>query len=401
MLITNIGELLTMVPRGDDPLGRIAGAAVAIDAGQVVYAGPASGAPQGAHEIIDAEGALVSPGLIDPHTHPIFAGSRAPEFDLRARGKSYAEIQSAGGGILSTVHATCAASDAELIASTLARLDRLMRHGVTACETKTGYALDGPGELRLLRLLCEVQQRHAVDLSITLLAHVPPPEENRSRFVASFAHNTIPTAARAGAEALDVYCDQGAFTREETRTLLEAGRAVGLRLRVHAEQFTHTGVADLAAELGATSVEHLEQLSESSIAGLAAAGTVCTLLPGAALTLRLPWPDARRLIDGGCTVALGTDLNPGSSYTESLPLMMSLACMQMGMSCAEAWRGVTVAAAHAIGRRDAGWVGRGARGDLVLWDATDHREVIQHYGVPLVRRVVISGSEQRLGARPE
>ncbi len=391
LAVVGIGELLTMAPAPGDPLGRVSDGAVVIRGGRVAFAGArgelrADALPQA---VIDARGALVTPGLVEPHAHPIFAGSRAGEFDLRARGKSYGEIQAAGGGILATVRATRAASDEELRASTAARLDRLLRNGVTVSEAKTGYALDVDGELRLLRLLVEVKARHPVDLSPTLLAHVPPPDQDRAAFVRAFAA-AVPRAAGA-AEALDVYCDAGAFTVEETRLLLGAGRAAGLALRVHAEQFTHTGVADLAAELGARSVEHLEQLADASVDKLAAAGTVCTLLPGAALTLRLPWPDARRLIDRGCTVALGTDLNPGSSLTEALPLMMSLACMQMGMSCAEAWAAATVGAARAVGRADAGRLAAGARGDLVVWDAGDYREVPQHYGVALARTVVVGG----------
>jgi imidazolonepropionase len=354
----------------------------------------------GSPSVIDAGGRLVTPGLVEPHAHPIFAGSRAAEFDLRARGRSYAEIQAAGGGILATVRATRAATDEELVAGTLARLDRLLAHGVTVCEAKTGYALDLDGELRLLRLLHAAAARHPVALSPTLLAHVPPPEATspaeRAAYVARFADELVPRLAPDGdarglADALDVYCDQGAFTLDETRRLLGAGARAGLLLRVHAEQFTHTGAAELAAELGARSVEHLEQLHSAAIPRLARAGTVCNLLPGAALTLKLPFPDARRLLDGGCEVALGTDLNPGSSLTESLPLMMSLGAMQMGMSSAEAWRAVTVAAARAVGRPDAGRLAPGARGDLVIWDAEDYREVPQHYGVPLVRSVVVGG----------
>jgi imidazolonepropionase len=393
ILVTNIGELLTLDPRAGDPLGRVARAAVAIEDGRVVFAGPAADLPPRAAAAgarLDARGALVSPGLIDPHAHPNFAGSRAREFDLRARGATYAEIQAAGGGILATVEATRAASDEELTAGTLARLDRLLAHGVTIAEAKTGYALDIPGELRLLRLLVEAARRHPIDLSPTLLAHVPLPA--RAAHVRNFCTQAIPLARQSGAEAFDVYCDAGAFTLDETRDLLEAARATGLALRVHAEQFTHTGAAELAARLGARSVEHLEQLSDLAPARLAASGTVCNLLPGAALTLRLPWPDARRLLDAGCTVALGTDLNPGSSLTESLPLMMSLACMQMGMSAAEAWLGVTSAAARAVGRPDAGRLAPGFRGDLVVWDAGDHREIPQHFGVPLARTVVVRGA---------
>ncbi len=272
----------------------------------------------------------------------------------------------------------------------MARLDRFVAQGVTVVEAKTGYDLTIEGERRLLAAIQATRESHVVDVSPTLLAHVPPPDPSTDRalWVRAFAEELIPTT---NAEAVDVYCDAGAFTLDETRTILQAAKKYGKRLRVHAEQFTHTGAAELAAELGAASVEHLEQLSDAAPAKLAAAGVVCNLLPGAALTLKLPWPDARKLLAAGCTVALGTDCNPGSSLTESLPLMMTLACTQIGMSAAEAWRGVTRAAAQAVGRPDAGHLSPGARGDFVLWDADDHRQIPQHFGVPLVRTTVVRG----------
>jgi imidazolonepropionase len=390
LVVRNIGELLVVDDAG---LGRVHDAAVVIAGGRVAFAGPARelGATLDVNvRQIDAHGALVTPGLVEPHAHPIFAGSRAAEFAERARGATYAEIQAAGGGILSTVRATRAAGDDVLVEGTLRRLDRFLLNGVTLAEAKSGYALDPDGELRLLRLLQAARARHPVDLSPTLLMHVPPPDADRTEYVRQFVSHTIPAAAPL-CEALDVYCDVGAFTIDETRRLLEAGRATGLLLRVHAEQFTHTGAADLAAELGARSVEHLEQLGPDAPARLARAGTVCNLLPGAALTLKLPWPDARRMIAAGCRVALGTDCNPGSSHTESLPLMMSLACMQMGMTIEEAWLGVTREAARAVGRADAGTLRPGARGDLVVWQTDDHREVVQRYGTPLVGTVIVGG----------
>jgi len=395
LLVVNIGELLTCVGAHDAPLGVVHDAAVLIRDGRVTFAGPSAelGRVGQVGRRLDARGALVTPGLVEPHAHPMFAGSRALEFDLRARGKTYRDIQQAGGGILATVRATRAASDAALLAGTLARLDRFVSHGVTLVEAKTGYELSVEGELRLLRLLVAAGKRHAVELSPTLLAHVPPPDQDRERFVRRWCSDAIPAAARGGAEAVDVYCDAGAFTLDETRAILQAGQRAGLLLRVHAEQFTHTGAADLAATLGARSVEHLEELADETPAKLAAAGTVCTLLPGAALTLKLPWPDARRLIAAGCRVALGTDCNPGSSLTESQPLMMSLACTQMGMSCSEAWMGVTRHAAHALGREDAGRLSAGARGDLVVWDAENHWAVPQHLGARLVRSVIVGGRQ--------
>ena len=386
LVVENIGELVTCA---GDGLGLVHGAALAIRDGRVAFAGAARDLPSAIEAPrLDARSALVTPGLVDPHTHLVFAGSRAHEFDLRAQGASYGEIQAAGGGILSTVKATRAASDAALLDGARARLDRFLQHGVTCVEAKTGYDLTVEGELRLLSLITRIE--HAIERSPTLLAHVPPPDADRAGFVRRFCA-ALPQARALGAEAVDVYCDAGAFTLDETRTILAAAARAGLLLRVHAEQFTYTGAAELAAQLGARSVEHLEQLSPGAPALLSRAGTVCNLLPGAALTLKLPWPDARKLFAAGCRVALGTDCNPGSSLTESLPLMLSLACMQMGMSCAEAWRAVTVEAAHAVNRPDAGRLTPGARGDFVIWDADDHRAVPQHFGVSLARTVAIGG----------
>ncbi len=396
LLVCDIGELVTGVRDGANEIGLVRGAAVLILDGRVVFAGPASElaedrVPAGTARH-SAGGALCSPALIDPHTHPIFAGSRAAEFALRARGASYRELQAQGGGIQSTVRATRAASDEDLCAGTAARIDRFAAHGTSFIEAKSGYALSIEGELRLLRLLQEVARTHTVQLSPTLLAHVPPSDTPRDTFVRAFCEDAIPAAARERlADAVDVYCDEGAFSLGETRQILECARAHGLGLRVHAEQFTHTGAADLAAELGARSVEHLEHPGPGTPGKLAASGTVVNLLPGAALSLRLPWPDARRLIDAGCTVALGTDCNPGSSLTESQPLMMSLAVTQMGMSVEEAWLAVTRHAARAVGRADRGQLGPGAVGDLVIWNEHDHRELVQHLGGASPAQMFVAG----------
>jgi imidazolonepropionase len=408
LFLGDIGELLTMsggdeVPRdpavAEAALGIVHDAAVVIVDGRVVFAGPAKDAPAkgalpGPVVQASADGRLVSPGLVDPHTHLIWAGERSREFDLRNLGRSYQEIQRQGGGILSTVSATAGASDEALLAGLRARLDRSLSCGVTLCEVKTGYGLWPEAELRLLRLVrAAAESAHPVAVSPTYLCHVPPPELSpgeRPRFIAALA-DSLPTAAGLSAESMDVYCDAGAFTLAETEALLTAGRAAGLRLRCHAEQFTFTGAAALAARLGAASVEHIEEIDEAGIAALAAAGVVANLLPGAALTLRLRWPDARRLAAAGVRVALGTDCNPGSSYSESPALMMTLGCTQMGMSAAEAFLGVTRHAAHALGARDAGRLSAGARGDLVVWDVERYREVCQHFGVPLVERVYRGG----------
>ncbi len=410
LILRDIAELVTVggpdgVPR--DPaaaelaLGLVADAAVVVVDGRILFAGPQKEAPT-AQQLRglsppfveeSAGGRLVSPGLIDPHTHLIWSGERSLEFDLRNLGTSYQEIQQRGGGILSTVTATAQASDEALIAGMQARLSRMLAQGVTLCEVKTGYGLRPQAELRLLRLIHEAAQGHAVAVSSTFLCHVPPPElgaGERPGFIAAL-RAALYDAAMAGAAAVDVYCDAGAFTLAETEALLTAGRAAGLRLRCHAEQFTYTGAAELAARLGAASVEHLEEIDDRGIAALAAAEVVANLLPGAALTLRLRWPDGRRLLRAGVRVALGTDCNPGSSYTESLPLMMTLGCTQMGLSAAEAWLGVTRHAGRALGVTDAGCLVSGARGDLVIWEAERYREVCQHFGVPLLHRVYRAG----------
>lgn len=397
LYVHNIGELLTLPEAG---LGRIERAALLVDRGHVVAAGAeASLPPPRDAETLDARGRLVTPGLVDPHTHPIFAGARHHEFDLRTRGRSYLEIQAAGGGILSTVRATNELGDEELVALTVKHLDQFAVYGTTTVEAKTGYALTPDGELRLLRLLRQATTHTAVRVSSTLLAHVPPAElteGERRRFLARFCAETIATAADERlCDALDVYCDAGAFTLDETRQLLVAARQAGLKLRVHAEQFTRTGAAELAAELGAASVEHLEELSDDAPARLAAAGTVCNLLPGAALTLKLKRPDARRLIDAGCTIALGTDFNPGSSLTQSQPLMMALGVLEHGLYVDEAWRAVTRSAARAIGLPSTGTLESGAAADFVIWQTADHREIPQHLGANLVDEVWIAGERLR------
>lgn len=407
LVLRDIAELVTAAgpadattdsTRGEAALGVVHDATVVIIDGRIAYAGAAAGAPSESAlpqpvQTDSAAGRLVTPGLVDPHTHLIWAGERSLEFDLRNLGSSYQEIQRQGGGILSTVAATTRASDESLVAGMRARLSSVLAQGTTLCEVKTGYGLSPEAELRLLRLIRDAASCHAVAVSPTFLCHVPPPAlspSERPRFIAELAA-AVGRAAPLSAEAVDVYCDAGAFTLDETEQLLAAGRTAGLRLRCHAEQFTYTGAAALAARLGAASVEHLEEIDDRGIAALAEAGVVANLLPGAALTLRLRWPDGRRLLSAGVRVALGTDCNPGSSLSESQPIMMTLACTQMGLSAAEAWLAVTREAARSVGVFDAGQLRPGDRGDLVVWNVERHREVCQHFGVPLVQRVYRAG----------
>jgi imidazolonepropionase len=397
LVLHNIAQILTMEGSG---VGLLEQAVVACRDGRIVWVGAnddlgsqVSVDPGARH--IDARGGVVTPGLVDPHTHPVFAGERSGEFAMKAAGRSYLEIHQAGGGIFSTVRATRAASFEELAATCRRNLSALLSWGVTTCEAKSGYALDTDGEIRLLEVLRTVGECHPVDLAPTLLgAHALPPEfaGRRGDYVACVVEEMIPRAAREGlARFCDVYCEEGAFTPEEVTAIFAAARNAGLGLRLHAEQFTDQRGAVLAAELGAASADHLETLGPDGVRALGGSSTVAVLLPGAALSCRCPWPPARALLDAGAKVALGTDLNPGSSMTSALPLMMSLACMQLRMTCEEVWRAVTVEAARSLGSHDLGRVAPGCLADLVIFEAPDYRYVPYHYGENHARAVLKRG----------
>ncbi len=376
---------------------------IAVRSGRILDLGPSSEiqsqylrSPDGlAPRILDARGLGVTPGLIDPHTHLVFAGDRSREFAMRAVGAGYLEIAAAGGGIVSTVTATRQASDEELLSLAASRLARIAGWGVTTLEAKSGYSLDMEGELRILDLLQRLDESGPIDIRSTLLAaHVVPPEfrERRQEYVQLIMDEILPRVAQQGlASSCDVFCEEGAFTIEETRAILTRAKDLGLGLRVHAEQFTDSGAAALAAELGAWSADHLEAAGEATIAALAASHTVAVLLPGAALTVADKFPDARRLIDAGVTVALGTDFNPGTSMTESLPLMMSLACTQMGMTVPEAWAAVTSHAAQALGLTDRGRLVKGAKADMALFAAPGPESVPYEMGRNLLAGLVKAG----------
>jgi imidazolonepropionase len=342
---------------------------------------------------LSTRGRLVTPGLCDAHAHPLFGGTRAHEHALRAKGTTYLEIARQGGGILSTVNATRAASDEDLIASAAQRLDRALAWGTTTCEAKTGYALSVDGELRLLRLYAQLARRHPVTLVPTLLgAHALPPERQpeRARYVAECATDMLAGAAGL-CHAVDVYCDEGAFTLEESRHILTAAKTAGFAVRAHAGQFRGLGAAGLVAELGGLSADHLEQVTSDEAERMAAAGTVATLLPGACVQLKLPPPPVAILRQAGCAFALGTDLNPGSSFSESLPLQMWLATTHLGLTVEEAWLAVTRHGARAAGRPQAGQLTLGAPGDVVVWDVPEPEMIPYHYGANHVAHVITAG----------
>jgi imidazolonepropionase len=369
-------------------LGIVRDVSVVILGGRVASVGGRVpvGLPQ-----LDARGGLVTPGLVDAHAHPVFGGSRAGEFALRSEGKTYLEIAAAGGGIRSTVAATRAAWTDELVAGALPGLGGALAHGTTTMEAKTGYGLSIDHELRLLDAIAALGAAQPIRLVPTLLgAHAVPPDASRGDWVAACSGPLL-ERARGRAHAVDVYCDEGAFTLDETRAILSAARARGFAVRAHAGQFRDLGAAGLVASLGGLSADHLEAISDEQAAAMAAAGTVATLLAGACVQLRLPPPPVARLRAAGCRFALGTDMNPGSSMTEGLPLQMWLAATHLGLTVDETWLAVTANAAVAAGRPDAGRLVPGAPGDLVVWKTDDHRDVPYRYGANLVGNVVTGG----------
>ena len=400
LIVDNCGLLMTARPRADDPLGCIARGAIAMTGGRVAWLGPTSelatcGVPMAAAERIDAGGRLVTPGLIDCHSHPLFGGQRAREFAMRAEGRGYMDIARAGGGIQATIGPTRRASFAEHVAMTCARMSRALHSGTTTSEAKSGYDLSADGELRLLQIARAVDGLHPVDLRPTLLgAHVLPPEykDERQAYVDLVADQMIPRAQAAGlAASVDVYCDEGAFTLEETRAMLQAGQRVGLPVRAHVGQFADLGGAELLSELGALSADHLENVSERGIAAMARAGVVAVMLPGACVQLRMQPPPVGKLRAAGVAMAVATDLNPGTSLCETLPVQMWLATTHYGMTVPEAWSGVTRVAAKALGAADVGVLAVGARADLVIWNAEHPADIPYHYGANLVALVLKSG----------
>jgi imidazolonepropionase len=338
-------------------------------------------------EELDGSGRCAIPGLVDCHTHPCFAGDRVEEFALRASGASYEKLHAAGGGILSTVRATRAAGERVLAEIVLKHRGWMLRAGTTTFEGKSGYGLDRDTELASLRAI-----RRAGGLPTWLGAHAVPPEFEDAEAYLEFALREVLPDAAPLAEAADVFLERGAFTADQARRYLEACRAAGLALRLHGDQFTEAGAIPLAIELGARSVDHLEATGEDGARVLAQSDVVGVLVPASALFLNRPMPRARALVDAGAAVALATDFNPGSAFCESLPLVCSLACTQLGLGPAEALAAVTVNAAHVLNRADRlGRIAPGYDADLVLLDAPDWRYLAYHLGGRVVGEVVKAG----------
>jgi imidazolonepropionase len=372
LLIANIGELfLDDGPRHD--------AALIADGDRIAWIGPAGAAPA-ADAALDAQGAAVLPGFVDSHAHLMFAGDRAAEFAARMAGEPYT-----GGGIRTTVAATRAASDEDLRAGARRLLDEARRQGTTTMEIKSGYGLTVTDEARTLRLARELTGE-----TTFLGAHVVPAGADPDEYVALVSGPML-EAATPYARWIDVFCERGAFDGEQARTVLTAGAKAGLGLRIHANQLAAGPGVRLAVELGAASADHCTHLSAADVDALAGGDTVATLLPGAEFSTRSAYPDARRLIDAGVTVALATDCNPGSSYTSSMPFCIALAVREMRMTPAEAVRAATAGGARALRRDDIGRIAVGARADLIVLDAPSHLHLAYRPGVPLVKTVLHNG----------
>jgi imidazolonepropionase len=374
-------------------LGVIDDGAVVFDGDRIAWLGATADAPA-ADDDFDAQGALVTPGLVDCHTHAIFAGDRAREFGMRAAGADYLAIAAAGGGIAATLGPTRAASDDELDALLGARLDGALAGGTTTIEVKTGYDLTTDGELRMLRAIRRIAAARAQRVIPTLLVHLVPPErkQDRDAHLREVCEELIPQAAGLAA-SVDIYVDEGAFTLDEARRVWSAARAAGLAIRGHVGQFRDLGAAELLGDLGGLSADHLEQVSPAGIAALARGGTVAVMLPGACVQVRLPVPPIAALRAAGIPLAIASDLNPGTSFCETLPIQLWLATTHFAMTVEEAWLGVTRNGARALGlgADTAGALVRGARADAVVWRATDPAHVPYRYGGNLVERVYVAG----------
>lgn len=368
--------------------------------GRIAFAGPAAALPGDAGVLAQAvsrvDGRLVTPGLIDCHTHLVFAGDRAGEFEARLEGASYAEIAEKGGGILSTVRATRAASEAQLLAESLPRARALVAEGVTTLEIKSGYGLDLESERRMLRVARQIGETLGITVRTSALpAHALPPEYagRPDEYVNLVCSEILPALAAEGlADAVDAFCERIAFTPEQTARVFETAERLGLPVKLHADQLSDSGGAALAARHGALSAEHLEYASEDGIRAMAAAGTVAVLLPGAFYALREERPppiDVMRR--AGTRMAIATDLNPGTSPLLSLRLAMGMACTLLGMTPGEALRGATENAAQALGLDDRGRLEPGLRADFVVWNAATPAELCYWIGGNLAQRVVAGG----------
>jgi len=414
LLVRNIGQLLTMSGpawgEGIEPLGLVSRAALVAVEGRVVWRGAELDLPAeySGFPAMDAQGAVVMPGLVECHTHLLFAGDRSHEFELRCLGASYERIAEAGGGILNTMKATRSASKAELVGLGVERLGRFLGYGVTTVEAKTGYGLERETEFRMLEAARELNSHSEFEVVSTFLAaHTVPPEfkANRGEYVRLVCQEWIPEVARLGlAEFVDVFSEAGAFTLAETEQVFQSARAAGLRLKIHSEQLTHSGATRLGASYGCVSADHLEFIDEEDAQALAASSTIAVLLPGATAFLgKKNYAPAHLLRKHGVTVAVSTDFNPGSSHTMNMWLMGTLGCAYYGMTPAQMLNAMTRGAALALCREDLGTLDSGSQADFVLLRHGDWNRALYEFGENPVasvfkrgRPVVVENSQQPL-----
>ncbi|MEV0604450.1 imidazolonepropionase [Streptomyces sp. NPDC050315] len=381
-LITNIGSLVTNDPAlGTGPIGLIEDAALVIEGDRVAWAGPAAGAPA-ADTAVDAGGRAAIPGFVDSHSHLVFGGDRTKEFNARMSGRAYS-----AGGIRTTVAATRAATDEELSANVAQYMAEALRQGTTTFETKSGYGLTVEDEARALRIAAA----HTDEVTY-LGAHIVSPDyaEDPAGYV-DLVTGPMLDACAPHARWIDVFCEKGAFDGDQARAILTAGKERGLLPRIHANQLSYGPGVQLGVELDAASADHCTHLTDADVDALAQGNTVATLLPGAEFSTRAEWPDARRLLDAGATVALSTDCNPGSSFTSSMPFCIALAVRDMKMTPDEAIWSATAGGAQALRRTDVGRLTPGSRADLALLDAPSHVHLAYRPGVPLVTEVWRAG----------
>lgn len=403
LVLINAGELVTCWGSGDtaeDQLGVIEDGALVVDGGKVAWAGTARelkrkslGKPR---RTVDAEGSLVTPGFVDPHTHLVFAGTREDELERKTAGESYTSILASGGGILRTMRETTSASVSKIASQSRGRLAQLLRNGVTTAEVKTGYGLDLKGETKMLEAIGLLRKSSSVELIPTFLGlHAKPPRFGAAaEFTDYVVEKVLPGVAKARTKAdfADCFCEEGAFSRDECIRFLQAAKAYGFKLKVHADEFTDSGGASMAAELGCTSADHLGKSGQSGVQELARRGVVAVLLPGTSLCSNIPYADAAGMTSARCTVALGTDLSP-NSWIESPQMVMSLACNGMRMTPAQALLGFTRNAARAVSREDLGSLGPGSAADFVLHSFPGHRFLPYRVGGSYVKMVFKRGKE--------